>query len=80
MEKLLTVCNMAQGAKRTIGVNLKGEYLKNHGFKKGDLVKVTISQHKITIDKTPATEIITSMGAQNKNLFKLIEELHLSAE
>lgn len=80
MEKLLKVCNMAQGAKYTTGINLKGEYLKQYGFKLGDLVKVTVSEHKITIEKTPTTEIITSMGAQNKNLFKLIEELNLSAE
>lgn len=78
MEKLLTVCHSARGSKYTNAINIKGEYLKKHGFEKGDFVKVTVSKNKIIIEKTVSTELLNAMGAKNPALFTMIEGLGLS--
>jgi len=49
MERVLQCVRLPQGKKGTIGFNLKGEYLKMFGFKKGDKAKVEISENKIVI-------------------------------
>ena len=49
--KTLKVCNFAQGKKSTIGLNIKGEYLKDLGFEVGDMVSVKLTACKIVISK-----------------------------
>lgn len=75
---MLTVCKMFQGNKQTQAINLKGDYLKKYGFSQGDFIKVTLSKHKITIEKNASTEILTHMGVKNPHIFKMIEELDLT--
>jgi hypothetical protein len=78
MEKLLTVCHIAQGNKYTNAINIKGEYLKKYGFEKGDFVKVTVSKNKITIEKNVSTELLNAMGSKNPALFTMIEGLGMT--
>ncbi|OJU48367.1 MAG: hypothetical protein BGN96_00670 [Bacteroidales bacterium 45-6] len=74
-EKYLTVCRQPQGKGYTIGVNLKGEYLKSFGFALGDMVKVEICQNKIVITKE--CEAVQEMNRENAALRDLMNVFNL---
>lgn len=78
MEKLLTVCRSAQGAKYTNAINIKGEYLKKYGFEQGDFVKVEVVKNQIIITKNMDTELLNAMGTKNPALLTMIEGLSLT--
>ena len=78
MEKLLKVCQTAQGKKYTNKINIAGEWLKKFGFNEGDLVKVAISQNEIKITKNNATNVLTAFNVKNPELMRLIDNLDLS--
>lgn len=78
MEKLLKVCQTAQGKKYTNKINIAGEWLKKFGFNDGDLVKVSISQNEIKIIKNNATNVLTAFNVKNPELMRLIDNLDLS--
>lgn len=78
MEKLLTVCHSAQGNKYTNAINIKGEWLKQYGFEKGDFVKVEVTKNKIVIQKNVSTELLNAMGTKNPALLTMIEGLGLT--
>lgn len=74
-EKYLTVCNQPQGKGYTIGVNLKGEYLKRFGFALGDMVKVEISDNRIVITKE--SKSVQDMNRENPALRDLMNGFNL---
>ncbi len=74
-ERYLTVCKQPTKTGYTVGVNLKGEYLKNYGFQIGDMVKVELSENKIIISKE--SDIIQEMSKENPELLRLMNEFDL---
>lgn len=77
IDKILTVCRMAQGKRYTSGINLKGDYLQKYGFEVGDMVKVEVKQNQIVITKNKATQTLTEMGSKNPAIMTLIDGLNL---
>lgn len=77
IDKILTVCRMAQGKRYTSGINLKGDYLQKYGFQVGDMVKVEVKQNQIVITKNKATQTLTEMGSKNPAIMTLIDGLNL---
>lgn len=77
IDKILTVCRMAQGKRYTLGINLKGDYLQKYGFEVGDMVKVEVKQNQIVITKNKATQTLTEMGSKNPAIMTLIDGLNL---
>jgi hypothetical protein len=75
MEKLIRIQKSPAKKGYIESVNISGNYLKEHGFKMGDFVKLTISKDKIIIEKTASTNILQMMGAKDARLFKVIENL-----
>lgn len=78
MEKYLKCVNAPYGNRYTVGINLKGDYLKEFNFFVGDCVKVELSENKIIITKSDATAQLTALQAQNPNLLHLIDKLDLT--
>lgn len=78
MEKYLKCVNAPYGNRYTVGINLKGDYLKEFNFFVGDCVKVELSENKIIITKSDATAQLTALQAQNPNLLNLIDKLGLT--
>jgi len=81
MEKIITIGKTAKAKSGYIeSVTISGEYLKKHGFKMGDFVKLVVTKNEIRIIKNENTSILTQMGAKNANLFTLIERLNLTTK
>lgn len=78
MEKLLKICRQPQGKAYTIGLNLKGEYLKKFGFSLDDFVSVKLTKNKIIIKKSEEERTLTEMNRVNPSLSKLIEAFDLT--
>lgn len=78
MEKYLKCVNAPYGNRYTVGINLKGDYLKEFNFFVGDCVKVELSENQIIITKSEATEKLTTLQAKNPNLLNLIDKLDLT--
>lgn len=78
MEKYLKCVNAPYGNRYTVGINLKGDYLKEFNFFVGDCVKVELLENKIIITKSDATAQLTALQAQNPNLLHLIDKLGLT--
>lgn len=78
MEKYLKCVNAPYGNRYTVGINLKGDYLKEFNFFVGDCVKVELSENKIIITKSDATAQLTALQVQNPNLLHLIDKLGLT--
>lgn len=78
MEKYLKCVNAPYGNSYTVGINLKGDYLKEFNFFVGDCVKVELLENKIIITKSDATAQLTALQAQNPNLLHLIDKLGLT--
>ncbi|WP_418543347.1 hypothetical protein [Parabacteroides goldsteinii] len=78
MEKYLKCVNAPYGSRYTVGINLKGDYLKEFNFFVGDCVKVELSENRIIITKSDATAQLTLLQAQNPNLLNLIDNLGLT--
>ncbi|MCD7849259.1 MAG: type I toxin-antitoxin system SymE family toxin [Parabacteroides sp.] len=78
MEKYLKCVNAPYGNRYTVGINLKGDYLKEFNFFVGDCVKVELSENRIIITKSDATAQLTLLQAQNPNLLNLIDNLGLT--
>lgn len=78
MEKFLKCVNAPYGNRYTVGINLKGDYLKDYNFFVGDCVKVELSENRIIITKSEATENLTRLQAKNPNLLGLIDNLGLT--
>lgn len=78
MEKYLKCENALYGDRYTVGINLKGDYLKEFNFFVGDCVKVKLSENQIIITKSDATAKLTALQAQNPNLLNLIDKLGLT--
>ena len=78
MEKYLKCVNAPYGSRYTVGINLKGDYLKEFNFFVGDCVKVELSENRILITKSDATAQLTLLQAQNPNLLNLIDNLGLT--
>lgn len=78
MEKYLKCVNAPYGNRYTVGINLKGDYLKEFNFFIGDCVKVELSENKIIITKSDATAQLTALQVQNPNLLHLIDKLGLT--
>ena len=78
MERILKVCQTAQGNRYTSKINIAGDWLKNYGFNLGDLVKVEIRKNEIVISKNPSTDVLTVFNVRNPQLMKLIENLDLT--
>lgn len=78
MEKILKCINIPNGNQYTVGINLKGDYLKDFNFFVGDCVKVKFSQNQIIITKSKETENLTKLQAKNPNLLNLIDNLGLT--
>lgn len=78
MEKYLKCVNAPYGNRYTVGINLKGDYLKNYNFFVGDCVKVKLSENQIIITKSEATEKLTRLQVQNPSLLDLIDNLDLT--
>lgn len=70
--------NAPYGNRYTVGINLKGDYLKNYNFFVGDCVKVKLSENQIIITKSEATEKLTRLQVQNPSLLDLIDNLDLT--
>jgi len=51
IERTLKVVHKHYKKGYTIGFNLQGEYLKRFGFKYADLVRVSVSENRILIEK-----------------------------
>lgn len=77
MEKYVKCVNAPYGNRYTVGINLKGDYLKEFNFFVGDCVKVELLENKIIITKSDATAQLTALQAQNPNLLHLIDKLGL---
>lgn len=77
MEKYLKCVNTPYGSRYTVGINLKGDYLKQYNFNVGDCVKVELFENQIIISKSEATEQLTRLQAQNPSLLNLIDNLGL---
>lgn len=78
MEKYLKCVNAPYGNRYTVGINLKGDYLKEFNFFVGDCVKVELSENRIIITKSEATAQLTLLQAQNPNLLNFIDNLGLT--
>ena len=78
MEKILKVCQTAQGNRYTSKINIAGDWLKKYGFNLGDLVKVEIRKNEIVISKNPNTDVLTAFNARIPQMMKLIENLDLT--
>lgn len=78
MEKYLKCVNAPYGNHYTVGINLKGDYLKDFNFFVGDCVKVELSENQIIITKSDATAQLTALQAKNPNLLNLIDKLDLT--
>lgn len=78
MEKYLKCINAPYGNRYTVGINLKGDYLKEFNFFVGDCVKVELSENRIIITKSEATAQLTLLQAQNSNLLNFIDNLGLT--
>lgn len=78
MEKYLKCVNAPYGNRYTVGIHLKGDYLKEFNFFVGDCVKVELSENKIIITKSDATVQLTALQAQNPNLLHLVDKLGLT--
>lgn len=78
MEKYMKCVNAPYGNHYTVGINLKGDYLKDFNFFVGDCVKVQLSENQIIITKSEETARITMLQAQNPNLLDLIDKLGLT--
>ncbi len=79
MNKILKVCRFFQGKKHTNKINISGDWLEKFGFETGDLVKVEVTQNKITIIKDEKTDVLTAMNSRNPELYRMIEKLDLTA-
>lgn len=77
MEKYLKCVNAPYGSRYTVGINLKGDFLKRYNFNVGDCVKVELSENQIIITKSDATERLTRLQSQNPSLLNLIDNLGL---
>lgn len=78
MEKYLKCVTAQDGSRYTVGINLKGDYLKQYNFNVGDCVKVDLSENQIIITKSEATEQLTRLQSQNPLLLNLIDNLGLT--
>ena len=78
MERILKVCQTAQGKRYTSKINIAGDWLKKYGFEMGDLVKVEIRKNEIVISKNPSTDVLTAFNVRNPQIMKLIENLDLT--
>ena len=78
MERILKVCQTAQGNRYTNKINIAGDWLKKYGFNLGDLVKVEIRKNEIVISKNPSTDVLTAFNVRNPQMMKLIENLDLT--
>lgn len=78
MERILKVCQTAQGNRYTNKINIAGDWLKKYGFEMGDLVKVEIRKNEIIISKNPSTDVLTAFNVRNPQIMKLIENLDLT--
>lgn len=71
---------MPKAKSYTPGINIKGEYLKKHGFHVGDYVNVEISENLIIITKDANSNVISLFSKKNKSLDSLIETFDLTAK
>lgn len=78
MEKYLKCVNAPYGSRYTVGINIKGDYLKQYNFNVGDCVKVEIHENQIIITKSEATEQLTRLQTVNPLLLNLIDNLGLT--
>lgn len=78
LTKLLKVCGLPTQKKYTVGINLKGEYLKDYGFNIGDYVHVEVTENKIVITKSHETKIVSLFSKKNENVDNLIETFDLT--
>lgn len=78
MEKYLQCVNAPYGKRYTVGINIKGDYLKEFNFFVGDCVKVELSENQIIITKSDATAQLTALQAKNPNLLNLMDKLDLT--
>lgn len=78
MEKYIKCVNAPYGNRYTVGISLKGDYLKDFNFFVGDCIKVQLSENQIIITKSEETARITMLQAQNPNLLDLIDKLGLT--
>lgn len=78
MEKYLKCINVACQNHNTVGIELKGDYLKDYNFHAGDCIKVKLSENQIIITKSEVTEQLTILQAQNPHLLSFIDKLGLT--
>lgn len=81
MEKIITVGKTAKPKNGYIeSLTISGNYLKQHGFEIGDLVKLVVTKNEIRIIKNVNTSLLTQMGAKNPRLLEMIENIGLTTE
>lgn len=78
MEKYIKCVNAPYGSRYTVGINLKGDYLKKYNFNVGDCVKVELSENQIIITKSDKTEQLTRLQTLNPSPLNLIDNLELT--
>lgn len=78
LTKLLKICGLPSQKKYIAGINLKGEYLKDYGFKIGDYVQVVVTENKIVITKDSETNVISLLSRNNKVFDQFIETFDLA--